>query len=160
PRTDRQVDSWLDFASSLSPEHLPSLNKHLNGRSFLAGGAFSLADVAVYFACASAVASAAPATAELDLARWFNQVQHRVRGMAPSCQEIPPAVTLNIFSPVTVPLPAKRPPPSAAPPAPAASGAGGTGGGGDGGEDKAKSPAEGAGGSEKQDKKKKKKGAA
>lgn len=66
-----QVDSWVDFASEFSSEHLPSLNKHLAGRSFLAGGAFSLADIAVYFACASAVASDGTlAGKQLDLARW------------------------------------------------------------------------------------------
>lgn len=82
----------------------------------------------------------------------FNQVQHRVRLMAPSCDVVPPAVTLNIFSPVTVPLPAKRPASSTAPPAPP--------GGAGGGDEKAKSPVEGAGGGKKDDKKKKKKGAA
>ncbi|CAN0314332.1 unnamed protein product, partial [Scytosiphon promiscuus] len=75
PDPDDQVDSWVDFAPSFSPEHLTSLNAHLAGRSFLTGGAFSLADVAVYFACASAVAGAAGAGAaaagkQLDLARW------------------------------------------------------------------------------------------
>lgn len=75
--------------------------------------------------------------------------------MVPSCEDIPPTVTLNIFSPVTVPLPAKRPAPSAAPSAPAAPDASGGGGKSD---EKAKSPAEGAGGGKKDDKKKKKKG--
>ncbi|CAN0069129.1 unnamed protein product, partial [Ectocarpus fasciculatus] len=39
----------------------------------------------------------------------FNQVQHRVRLLAPSCPVLPPTVTLNLFSPVAVPLPAKQP---------------------------------------------------
>lgn len=62
----------MDFAASFSEEHLPSLNKHLRGRSFVAGGAFSAADVAVFFACAPAVAAAAARLAgkSLDLSRW------------------------------------------------------------------------------------------
>ncbi|CAM9306002.1 unnamed protein product [Pylaiella littoralis] len=132
PEQRAEVDSWLDFAASFSEEHLPSLNQHLRGRSFLAGSSFSLADVAVYFACSPIVAAAAPAGEALDFSRWFNQVQHRVRLMVPSCKAIPPTVPLSIFSPVTVPLPAKRPPattaaaaaPSTAgPPAPAAAAA-------------------------------------
>ncbi|CAN0519192.1 unnamed protein product, partial [Laminaria digitata] len=67
-----QVDSWLDFASSFSPEHLGGVDQHLKGRSFLAGEAFSVADIAVYFACASAVAAANAASAKnsLDFSRW------------------------------------------------------------------------------------------
>lgn len=71
PDRTPQVDSWLDFSDSFSSEHIASLSKHLAGRSFLAGGAFSLADVAVYFACAAALASAPPAAGkQLDLCRW------------------------------------------------------------------------------------------
>lgn len=81
----------------------------------------------------------------------FNQVQYRVRLMAPSCQAIPPVVPLSIFSPVTVPLPPKTPaasPSAAASPASAACG---------GGSDIAagEKPSEGGGG--KKDKKKKSK---
>ncbi|CAN0268515.1 unnamed protein product, partial [Ectocarpus sp. 6 AP-2014] len=157
------VDSWLDFSASFSSEHLASLNKHLPGRSFLAGGAFSLADVAVYFACAAAVAAAPPAAGkQLHLCRWFNQVQHRVRLLAPSCPVLPPTVTLNIFSPVAVPLPAKQPATSSgaaqsatAGSAAAAAAAAPAGGVGTEKSASASSPTEG-----KKDKKKKKKGAA
>ncbi|CAM9177524.1 unnamed protein product, partial [Ectocarpus sp. 8 AP-2014] len=160
--TGARVDSWLDFSASFSSEHLGRLNKHLAGRSFLAGGAFSLADVAVYFACAAAVAAAPPAAGkQLHLCRWFNQVQHRVRLLAPSCPVLPPTVTLNIFSPVAVPLPAKQPATSsgAAQSATAGSAAAAAAAPANGvGTEKsasASSPTEG-----KKDKKKKKKGAA
>lgn len=87
-------------------------------------------------------------------------MQHRVRTMAPSCEVIPAAVPLDIFTPVLVPLPPKRPSASVTATAtmgdatskgvstPAkASGGGGTqaasaaaaGGGGSGKKDKAKS---------------------
>ena len=70
--TRDQVDSWLDFATSFSSEHVSSVDQHLKGRSFLAGESFSVADVAVYFACASAVAAADAASAKksLDFSRW------------------------------------------------------------------------------------------
>lgn len=50
-----------------------------------------------------------PGTCNSGLVCRFNQVQHRVRLLAPSCPVLPPTVTLNIFSPVAVPLPAKQP---------------------------------------------------
>ncbi|CAM9423951.1 unnamed protein product [Ectocarpus sp. 4 AP-2014] len=164
PHKGADVDSWLDLSASFSSEHLASLNKHLAGRSFLAGGAFSLADVAVYFACAAAVAAAPPAAGkQLHLCRWFNQVQYRVRLLAPSCPVLPPTVTLNIFSPVVVPLPAKQPETSSGAAKSATAGsataaAAAAAPAGDVGTEKlasASSPAQG-----KKDRKKKKKGAA
>eukprot|EP00903_Cladosiphon_okamuranus_P011159 g10532.t1 len=153
PEQRAEVDSWLDFAASFTEEHLPSLNKHLRGRSFLAGGDFSAADVVVFFACAPAVAAAPARLAgkSLDLCRWFNQVQHRLRLMAPSCQDLPPTVPLGIFSPVTVPLPPK-PSASAAAPASAPPGSARAAGG-----DKPPESAAVAGGGKK-DKKEKSKG--
>eukprot|EP00904_Undaria_pinnatifida_P008338 jgi/Undpi1/4634/HiC_scaffold_18.g07988.m1 len=118
PEHRAEVDSWLDFATSFTPEHLGSVNRHLKGRSFLAGEVFSLADIVVYFACAPAVtaANAASAKNSLDLSRWFNHVQHRVKAMAPSCKVTPPTVPLNIFTPIPIPLPPKRNPTASPPP--------------------------------------------
>lgn len=70
-----QVDSWLGFASSFSSKHLASVDRHLHGRSFLAGNDFSLADIAIFFASASTVADAVAADATsarktLDFSRW------------------------------------------------------------------------------------------
>lgn len=68
----------------------------------------------------------------------FNQVQHRVRTTAPDCTALPPIVSLDLFSPVTIPLPPVAASPSAAPRAAAAlppipkGGSDGSGGGGDG----------------------------
>ncbi|CAN0351620.1 unnamed protein product, partial [Ascophyllum nodosum] len=103
------VDSWVDFATSFSAEHVAGVDRHLSGRSFLAGGAFSLADVAVYFACAGVVAAADASFSRktLNFSRWFNHVQHRVKNMAPSCKALPAVVTLDIFTSIPVPLPPK-----------------------------------------------------
>eukprot|EP00752_Nemacystus_decipiens_P003614 g3331.t1 len=162
PEQRAEVDSWLDFAALFSEEHLPSLNKHLRGRSFLAGDAFSAADVAVFFACAPAVAAAAAAAdlsgKSLDLSRWFNQVQHRLRLMAPSCQDLPPTVPLSIFSPVTVPLPPKPPAASTGAAAPAASAPETAPVGGVKPSESGPAAATGGGGGGKKDKKKKSKG--
>lgn len=79
-------------------------------------------------------------------------MQHRLRLMAPSCQDLPPTVPLSIFSPVTVPLPPK-PSASAAAPASTAPEAASAGGG-----DKPSESAAGGGAGGKKDKKKKNKG--
>ena len=91
----------------------------------------------------------------------FNQVQHRLRLMAPSCQDLPPTVPLSIFSPVTVPLPPKPPAAGAAAPAssaPKTAPDAGGGGGGVGAKPSDGGGAAAAGGGGKKDKKKKNKG--
>ena len=65
-----QVDSWVDFATTFSAEHVAGVDRHLSGRSFLAGGAFSLADVAAYFACAGVVAAADASFSKKNFSRW------------------------------------------------------------------------------------------
>lgn len=88
----------------------------------------------------------------------FNQVQHRLRLMAPSCQDLPPTVPLSIFSPVTVPLPPKPPAAGAAAPASSAPKTAPAGGGGVGAKPSDGGGAATAGGGGKKDKKKKNKG--
>ncbi|CAN0133878.1 unnamed protein product [Ascophyllum nodosum] len=107
PEQRAEVDSWVDFATTFSAEHVAGVDRHLSGRSFLAGGAFSLADVAAYFACAGVVAAADASFSKKNFSRWFNHVQHRVKNMAPSCKALPAVVTLDLFTPVPVPLPPK-----------------------------------------------------
>ncbi|CAM9342609.1 unnamed protein product [Discosporangium mesarthrocarpum] len=107
PESRAEVDSWLGFAATFTAEHIPSMDAHLLGRGFLAGKALSLADICAYFACAGTVAKMDTSSfkATLNFSRWFDQIQHCVRAMTPTCGAIPALVHMDLFSPVAFPLP-------------------------------------------------------
>ncbi|PNW84493.1 hypothetical protein CHLRE_03g145967v5 [Chlamydomonas reinhardtii] len=122
PELQAQVAEWLTWASTeLSPlmdDKLVKLNEHLATRSFLVGGAASLADLVIY-ALVHPAAVTFPAAQTLhfcNLLRWVDLIQATQDG-AGFCQ---PRLVLNRPRFVAPPPPAPPAPKAAATAAPGA----------------------------------------
>lgn len=88
------------------------LNKTLEGRTFLVGGALSLADLAAFAAVSPAVASLPQEEHSplISLLRWYDHVHHCMVGVGGSAAAFSPVPLKKApFRPAPTPLAAAKP---------------------------------------------------
>jgi len=113
PVEQAQVAQWQAWAG-LGASQWEELDQALATRSFLAGQRLTLADVQVYFALAKGVEQSFPGPMGglVHVLRWFDQVQHSLRGAAfagHDAASLPKLLPVRaVYKPISMPVFAKE----------------------------------------------------